>query len=153
MRTVYLAGPILGTTEAEAKDWRNTVASKLYCHNIRGISPLRCEPIVGEVYGTGNNADPLFGTARAISSKNFFDVQACDMTFAYMPKHLEKQSVSIGTILEIGWAYALRRPVVLVTDDPYLMQHPVLNSCAAWLVPTLDDGIELAVGILGDYVK
>lgn len=153
MRTVYLAGPILGTTELEAKNWRNAVAAELVHHGIRGISPLRCEPIVGEVYGTGNNADPMFGTARAIASKNFFDVQQCDITFAYLPKSLEKKSVSIGTVLEIGWAYALRKPVVLVTDDPYLATHPVLNSCAAWLVPTLDQGIELVVGILGDYAK
>lgn len=148
---VYLAGPIAGCNRGEANDWRAWVSSKLRPHGIRGISPLRCEPLVGERYGLGGN-DPMFGTARAIASKNMMDVQMCDATLAYLP-HQASRPVSLGTVLEIGWASILRKPVILVTDDPYAAAHPVVNACAGWLLGDMEQAVELLVGLLGDYAK
>jgi hypothetical protein len=82
---IYLAGPIFGATGAEANNWRNDMTARLAPHGIGCISPLRCEPIVGERYDT-HYADPCFGTAKAIVSKNFLDVQRCDFALVYMPK-------------------------------------------------------------------
>jgi hypothetical protein len=82
---VYLAGPIFGATGAEANDWRKDMTARLAPHNIVGISPLRCEPIVGDRYDTQYN-DPCFGTAKAIVSKNYLDLVKCDFTLVYMPK-------------------------------------------------------------------
>lgn len=150
-RTVYLAGPILGCTDAEANDWRIDVAAKLKEHRIIGISPLRCEPLVGERYGLQYN-DERFGTPRAIASKNLFDVMNCDMTLAYLPRPTEPgRYPSIGTIGEVHWAFAFRKPAIVVTDDPLLAEHPVLNACCAWKLPTLDDAVDVLVGVLGGY--
>src|SRR5258706_8501454 len=74
MRFVYLAGPISGCTGPEAHDWRVNVSGQLARHFIKGVSPLRCEPLRGERYSL-TYEDPRFGTARAIASKNFMDVQ------------------------------------------------------------------------------
>jgi hypothetical protein len=84
-RFVYLAGPILGCTGPEANDWRTDVAAKLEPFNIIGISPLRCEPLVGERYDV-SYPDPCFGTADAIAAKNRFDTKQCDMGLFYIPK-------------------------------------------------------------------
>ena len=46
---IYLAGPITGLEEEEAKDWREMIKERL-SENIKAISPLRCEPDVGETY-------------------------------------------------------------------------------------------------------
>lgn len=148
--TVYLAGPITDCTGPEANDWREAVALKLSSHGIRGVSPLRCEPIVGDRYGS-TYADPMFGTARAISSKNVYDVGRCDMTLAYLPKPAQFRHQSYGTIAELAWAHAFRRPAVLVTDDPSVRDHPVLNACAGWLLTDLDQAVELIVGVLSGY--
>ena len=72
-QTVYLAGPIMGCTRTEANDWRIEFARQLADNDIRGVSPLRCEPLIGEHYSM-EYADPKFGTAKAIGSKNMFDV-------------------------------------------------------------------------------
>ena len=149
---MYLAGPITGCNEGEAKDWRQYVSGELKKHFITGISPLRCEPIIGERYDVGH-LDPKFGTARAISSKNLADVKWCDMTLAYFPAHLNQRKVSLGTVCELAWASALGKPVVLVTDDENMVKHPVINACAGWLVSTLDEGIEILTGVLGDYAR
>jgi len=148
---VYLAGPILNCTGPEANDWRRYVSDRLSPHGITGISPLRCEPLIGEKYVT-NYPDPKFGTAKAISAKNKYDVATCDLVFAYMPMIQGKRD-SIGTILEIGWASSQQhsKPVILVTDDEFIINHPVMAACNGWCLPTLDDGLDVAVGLLAGY--
>lgn len=150
MKTVYLAGPIGGCDAAEAQEWRAYAERVLDGSNIQGISPLRCEPIMGERY-SNHNADPMFGTMRAIGSKNVFDVRNCDLTLVYLPRNLNERKPSYGSIIELAWAHILGKPVILVTDDPTLVDHPVVNACAGWVLGTLDEGLEVAVGILADY--
>lgn len=144
MRTVYLAGPITGCNAGEANDWRYHAINRLEPEGIAGISPLRCEPLHGERYQY-THPDPRFGTAKAIASKNFLDVQMCDMTLCNLP-HL-----SLGTLLELGWAHALRKPTILVSNDPHFTEHPVIIASSSWIVPTLDEAIDICIGILGDY--
>ena len=149
MTHVYLAGPILGCTQSEANDWRHYVSATLAPHGVTGVSPLRCEPIIGERYGNGGT-DPCFGTARAIASKNYLDVQSCALTLAYMPKTAR---LSLGTLIELAWAHSLRKPTILVTDDPLLTDHPVVQACAGWVLRDLDSAIEVIVGVLSVYSK
>ena len=144
MKSVYLAGPISGCTREEANYWRDQCAKVLADHGIDGRSPLRCEPLIGERYEP-NNPDPRFGTARAIASKNLFDVQTCDFTLAYMPKHLP---FSKGTLVELAWAKALNKPTILVTDDPGTSGNPVVQACAGWIVTTLEEAMDILIGVL-----
>ena len=148
--TVYLAGPINGCDEDEAKGWRFDAADVLRAFHIRSVSPLRCEPIVGERYSV-SYADPKFGSPGAIAAKNLFDVRRCDMVLAYLPRELTERKPSYGTIIEMGWAHMLGKPVVLVTDDPALREHPVVQACAGWVLDNLDDGLDVVTGILEVY--
>lgn len=148
-RFVYLAGPILGCTDGEANDWRHYVAEQLEPHGIIGISPLRCEPIHGPTYQAGY-PDPRFGTSRAIAAKNKFDVNNCDMTLIYLPKEMGDR-LSIGTIIEAGWADAAGKQVILVSDHPTIVNHPVMDAAVDWKLETLDEAIDVIVGVLGGY--
>lgn len=148
MQTVYLAGPITGCDKSEAQDWRDYAINQLALYGILGISPLRCEPIVGKRYGS-TYQDPKFGTSRAIGSKNLFDVQHATMTLAYLPEDMRR--ISLGTVVELAWAYAFRKPAILVSTHSEIINHPVVTTCAAWILPTLDDAIDTLRGILFDY--
>lgn len=148
--TVYLAGPIGGCDKLEANEWRHVAETYLWQFGIRGISPLRCEPLVGARY-TNANPDPKFGTARAIASKNLADVRMCDITLVYLPRVLNERKPSYGSICEIAWAHALGKPTILVSDDPAIVEHPVIQANAGWIVDNLHDGLEIAVGILEAY--
>jgi nucleoside 2-deoxyribosyltransferase len=151
-KSIYLAGAIAGCDKGEANDWRDDVRAKLAQHGIIGISPLRCEPMVGKRYEL-NYEDPKFGTKQAIAAKNELDVRTCDLTLVYLPKALNDRRPSYGTIIELAWARILNKPVILVTDDPYLINHPLTSYCARWILPTLDDAMEVIVGVYRDYVK
>lgn len=151
MRTVYLAGPVLGRTKEQANGWRHLVSEALREFGIRAISPLRCEPVeAGSTYGPSYK-DERFGSARAIKAKNLFDVASTDLTLAYLPAPAEGQHQSYGTLLEIGWAHALRKPVVLVSNDPTVINHPVIGGSVDWLLSSLDAGVDVVEGILGGY--
>jgi nucleoside 2-deoxyribosyltransferase len=149
---VYLAGPILGCTKGEANDWRRYVDKQFRAQSpgIVGISPLRCEPLIGERYNT-DYLDPRFGTSEAIAAKNMHDVQNCDIVLAYMPKEMGP-NISLGTVCEIAWARAWDKQIILVTDHPKILAHPVINACRNWRLDTLDEAVEVCIGVFGGYV-
>lgn len=165
-RFVYLAGPIMGCDFGEANDWRHFVADALRPHNIIGISPLRCEPLHGKTY-TAEYPDPRFGTPRAISAKNRFDVLTCDITLALLPKPKDKPQ-SYGTMGECFWSDMATKQVILCSDDPFASKHPVLDSTVDWKFVTRDcdasvpehfktiqdcvqAAVETIIGVLGGY--
>lgn len=157
-RYVYLAGPIAGCTEGEAKDWRDYVCADLSGSGIVGISPLRCEPPQKDGLGYADplkleGIDPMFGTARAISSKNIMDVQVCDLVLAFLPRVMNEKRPSYGTVVEMAWAKWADKPVILVTDDPYVAKHPVINVCAGWVLGSLDEALKVIHGLFDDYVR
>jgi len=157
LRYVYLAGPIAGCTELEANDWRHWVSVQLAYKSqgqIRGINPLRCEPIMGDRYDQNSNPDPKFGTMRAIAAKNRHDVRNADVVLAFLPdrKGQHDERPSYGTICEIVWAAEDGKMVVVVSDDPEIQTHPVINANCGWMLSTIDEGIEVIMGILGDYL-
>jgi nucleoside 2-deoxyribosyltransferase len=151
MKYVYLAGPILGCNRAEANDWRHYVAEQLRPHGIVGISPLRCEPLIGSVYTSTYDGDKKFGSAKAIGGKNFFDMRACCAAIASLPLARPGGVPSVGTLAEIGALRAMDKAVCLVTDDPFMQAHPVLNYCADWVLDSYEEAVDLMIGLLTGY--
>jgi len=143
---IYLAGPITGLNFEDANDWRRVVSDDLKHSNIIGISPLRCESLKeGETYNASYNC-PKFGEPLAIASKNFLDVQKCDLLLAYLPK------ISIGTLIEIGWAIALQKPVIVVSKLPEIREHSILNAKVGWMLESFEDAVDVIFGLFEDYV-
>jgi nucleoside 2-deoxyribosyltransferase len=167
-KIVYLAGPINHCTKEEANDWRDAASSRLADFGITGISPLRCEPLVGERYGA-DYPDPRFGTPNAIASKNKFDVANCDMMLAYFPPEEHEgfpvtpnhridwdsrcyRWPSVGTIWELGMARMAGKMTIVVCQNTILAKHPVIRT-ADWMLDTLEEGLDVAIGVLQDYAK
>jgi len=108
---VYLAGPMEGCSDDEMLVWRKA-ATLSFNDGIKSISPVRI--------------DSTFTTA--IITQNQYDVKECDVTLAYLPKSISDRRCSYGTICEIAWAHAQNKPVVIVSDDPYVHDHPVIQE-------------------------
>ena len=111
MTKVYLAGPMEGCSDDEMLVWRRA-ATLSFNEGIKAISPVRI--------------DSKFTTA--IITQNQYDVKECDVTLAYLPKSISDRRCSYGTICEIAWAHAQNKPVVIVSDDPYVHDHPVIQE-------------------------
>ncbi len=123
---VYLAGPILGKTFREATEWRQHAASMLDTSCTRAVDPMRDE------MDTRKSVKPHPWVPR----KNLFDLRRCDIVLAYEPKD------SAGTMMEIGAAWALGKPVVLVApSSPLLWVHPCVADACLWRGGDLNDGI------------
>lgn len=100
-----------------------------------------------------SDRDWLVGaSSRAIGARDFYDVSNVDMVLAYLPAEAAKTAPSLGTIMEIGWAIALRKPVVLVTDREDLATHPLVHTHVDWIVPELELGVIIVNSVLGVYI-
>ena len=96
--------------------------------------------------------DPRFGTPKAISAKNWFDSARCDMVLAYLPKEINDRRPSYGTVIEIGWAIAMRKPTIIVTDDAAVRDHPLIAANIPWVFPDFEPALETIAGLCEVYV-
>ena len=71
----------------------------------------------------------------------------------YLPKEMNDRRPSIGTIIEIGWSIGLKKPLIVVSDDKQIMEHPLIKCNAAWRLKELDEAVEVIIGLFGDYVS
>jgi len=145
---VYLAGPITGLTYGECTDWRQCAIADLAASGIVGISPMRCKEFlakVGVIHG-GDHGDHL-GIARPSGyiTRDRFDVQRCDVVLINL---LGAKTVSIGTMVEIGWADACRKPIVLVIEPGNVHHHGFVDYLTHYKVETLQDGLTVVKAIL-----
>lgn len=160
-RFVYLAGPIAACTYDEATDWRLHVQAGLARgsdYRVVAVSPMRMKGwtrrmgrIEGDYREAAGEDYRLTGAPMAIRTRDHFDVKNADMLFVYLPREMIKRRPSWGTAIEIGWASAYQKPIVLVTDDANLANHPLILGSVGWIVPTLEEGIEATLSVLGAY--
>ncbi len=106
---VYLCGPINGCSDDEATTWRESV--KDTCPEFECIDPLRRDYRGIEDQFTDE-----------IVELDKIDVMSCDVVLVNMPK------LSVGTIMEIVFAWMNHKPVVVVVPDenhvsPWLKYH------------------------------
>lgn len=151
--SVYLAGPITGLTYDDGSEWRDNVHFELQQFGIQAFSPLRAKRhlrAIGvlDAAGTPDSAylglNPL-SEPKGITTRDRFDCTRCDMLLLNLfgAKH-----VSIGSMIEAGWADAARRPVVVVMEEDNVHRHAMLNEIAGFIVPTLEDAIEVVMAVL-----
>lgn len=58
------------------------------------------------------------------------------------------ERVSIGTMIEAGWADAFRKPVVLAIEEGNMHHHAMLEHISGWIVSDLDQAIDVTKALL-----
>lgn len=145
---VYLAGPITGLSYAEATGWREYVRDQLPPH-IQTLSPMRGkhklwlskETAIKDTY----ESDPLT-SEKGINSRDFNDVKRSDLILVNL---LGAKTISIGTVVEIGWAKAFGIPVVLCMEKGNIHDHAFVRYNSNFITEHLDHAIELVKDVLG----
>lgn len=143
---VYLGGPISSLTHDGADEWRVKVASDID-HFARALNPMRFNANLKDkgVLGQFGYEDSVFTTDRAITQRDRWDVQRSAVVFF---NFLGCTRPSIGSCVEVGWADSKRIPIIIVMEDDNMHQHGIINTCAGYIVPTLEEGVECLRGIL-----
>jgi len=151
--SVYLAGPITGLTYDEGNDWRERVEADLFLAGITAWSPLRAKHFLREIgvldsAGTPDSAyiglNPL-SEPKGITTRDRFDTMRSDMVLMNL---VGATRVSIGTMIEAGWADAARVPLVVAMEDDNVHRHAMLNEVAGFIVPTLEEAVAVVKAVL-----
>lgn len=159
MKRVYLSGPITGLSYNGCTDWRRHFASLLYSDVVplspmRGKEYLAHEGDIKDAYKSGQCVTNLpsaqaLSCAQGITAKDRNDVFSCDAMVVYL---LGAQKVSIGTVVEFGWADAFRKPIISVieSDGSNVHEHSIVNTVTGFRVPTLNDAANIVNILLSD---
>jgi nucleoside 2-deoxyribosyltransferase len=150
MKTVYLAGPITGLSYAGCTDWRELAIAKLAEHGIKGLNPMRGKSYLKHltsISGTGEEYKDMgvLSTQKSVTTRDRMDTRTSDLVLMNL---LGAERVSIGTMIEAGWADAFRNPIILVIEPTNLHHHMMLREIAGFVVPTLDEALAIAVSVL-----
>lgn len=147
MKLVYLCGPITGLSYTGATDWRAGVAAELQSVGIGSLSPMRGKSYLEKETNLGfDYANTLLSNNRAITARDRFDTMRCDLVLSNL---LGSQRVSIGSMIEFGWADAKRIPIVCVMEPTgNLHDHGMVKEIASWIVPRLEDALAITKAIL-----
>ena len=142
---IYLAGPITGSSYAEATGWREEAAEKLRRRGLVGFSPLRGKKYLAEfrenIPGGGPALEQELSTPAAIVMRDFYDVQSSEAVLFYL---LGAKRVSIGTMREMAWAFDYKKPAVLVMEPRgNIHEHWFVRQMCGIHAETLDEGIAL----------
>lgn len=145
MNRIYLAGPISGFDYENASKWRNLIADELKdvaeCFSpMRKCSDLKDKGIIkAEMEYTEVN--PM-GTSKSVMMRDFFDVKRADLLIV---NFLEATAVSIGTVMEVAWAWQMHKPVIVMAmPDNKHITHLMMKEAISVVVPTLKEAAMVA---------
>ena len=140
-KTTYLAGPMAGLGYASASTWREKVTKALdgVCEC---LSPLRGEMLSNGVYSATATDESAFNTPNAILGRDRADCCNSDLIFMNL---LGAKKVSIGTMVELAWADAHRRPIIVCMEAKGNPHDSIyVRGLATYLVQDLESGIAVA---------
>lgn len=149
-KSVYLSGPITGLTYQGCTSWRDITTGYLSHYEIEGVSPMRGKDFLegkGEIVdGMAEVLSNAMSQDLSIVTRDRFDTSRCDMMLCNL---LGAKTVSIGTMVELGWADAYRKPVVLVME-PFgnIHEHAFVRQLSGYRVETLEEGLALVAAAL-----
>ena len=154
MPSIYAAGPLAGQTYSQAQEWRRELAVQTHM-DISVVSPLRgleeclglTDSAVGETIDSiadKTRNEPML-MPKSYTRRDLRDVAICDMMVANL---LCAFAVSVGTTLELGYAAALGKPIVLIMEDDNPHNHPMLRELAWYVVPRVEGAARIANAML-----
>lgn len=150
MAKLYLCGQITGLDYKDATfGWRAQVHDALKGSGIECISPMRGKEHLLEIKSLSPLGDPdsVESNAAAITTRDRFDVQRSDLLFCNL---LGMDRVSIGSMIEFGWADAFRVPIIccIEPDGKNPHEHGIVQHVIGWRCDSLEEGISVAYNVL-----
>ena len=143
---VYLGGPIDGLSYEGCNSWREYAIRELAKEGIIGLSPMRGKEFLKkEQVIRGSYKHPL-STDEGLTIRDMWDVRRSGIVLFNLTG---ASSVSIGSMIEYGWASAFNKPIIAAIEpinreNQNVHEHPMVRSLTAYRVETLDEGLAVA---------
>jgi nucleoside 2-deoxyribosyltransferase len=149
---VYLAGAIAGLQFDDATDWRVQAKHLLDLRGVEALDPMRAKNALSSKGRLSSNFNDYahngaFFTSRGIMTRDYNDVKTCD---ALLVNLLGLVKPSLGTVMELGWAYALQKPAIVVIEregNPH-DNHPMIHEAMRFRVETMEEAIDAVAVVL-----
>jgi nucleoside 2-deoxyribosyltransferase len=152
MSKVYLAGHITGMTYNQATSWREYTTEILAKLGVQALSPMRGKEFLASAATLIPN-DGRFGhisptaSPGGITGRDRNDVRTSDVILMNLQG---EDKISAGSMIELGWADAWRKPVVLVVDeDADIARHVMVETIATYITTSQYLALQLVALLLG----
>lgn len=150
---IYLAGGIAGLTGYDATDWRKAAAEELRERGVETLDPMRAKTILSghdTISHSFHDYKHLgaFFDSRGIMARDFADVKRCD---ALLVNLIGLERPSLGTIMEMAWAYAMQKPTIVAIErngNPH-DGHPMIHEAISFRFEQLHEAVDAAAIVLG----
>lgn len=135
---VYLAGPMTGMRVADAITWRDSATERLHDAGFKVLNPANV------LHGLPPDTIITGKVERELTSflRDKFEVGRCDIVLANLDLCA---TVSIGTVMEMAWAYDRGKFIVTVMPPCNPHSHPWLNFVSGAVVSHFEDAIDVIV--------
>lgn len=139
-KLVYLAGPIDGRSYDGCTGWREYSIKELAKKGITGLSPMRGKEFLREhpklIDGISKH---VLTEDSGVTTRDMWDVSRSD---AILFNLLNAEKVSIGTMIEYGWASAFNKPIITVMEkESNKHEHAMVRRLSGFRVETLEEGL------------
>ena len=85
-------------------------------------------------------------TPRGVITRDHNDCTRADLLIVNL---LGTERVSIGTVMEVAWAWDRRIPIVCLIEEDNIHIHAMLSETLDYRTKDIDEAISLARAILG----
>jgi len=144
---IYLAGPITGCSYDGCTDWRERFEKELTNDKVQALSPMR-----GKTYLEGlDEIDPdypghVMSCQRGIMVRDHYDTKRCTILVV---NFLGAEKVSIGTVMEMSWAWDNHIPIVCIIEEQgNVHDHPMLRETMGFRVKSEAEALHVVRTIL-----
>jgi nucleoside 2-deoxyribosyltransferase len=135
MTRVYLAGPISGLTYTQATEWREWAKTMLAEYGMEGLSPFdqHNAPVDKD-----QPLDAWFEEQIGMDTLSVVqgDLNMVDKSTVLLMNLSDANRASLGSMAELGYAYAKGKYIVTVSDEVH-HNHPFVTHLSHTIVPTL----------------
>ena len=132
---VYVSGPIyipgsVPNAREHTDGWRTEATILLESYGIEVLDPCRRKAIY----------DPKLFTPNEIVFRDLKDVK--DAHAILVNFHLIGTKLPIGTVMEIMYAWMIKKPVIVVSVDPRIVDHPWIQAMVVRIFAGIPEACE-----------
>ena len=125
-KVVYLAGPVTHTRWVEVVEWRSLATNKIKEMGMGVLNPVR--------HGIKNDGE--------ITKLCKSDIEACDVMLVNLLGQ-KRENLSMGTIIELGWADAFGKPMIVIIEDGADFDYGILSEITPVRGKSIGEGLFL----------